>query len=179
MFPFDDVIITFHITGRWAIGYPKTVSNPPLMCPLFLAWTSWLSNSRVANDSRRHDAHVTPLHMLRKRKRVRFIISWLCHDQHNMEMNLFQFVSFFIDMQYTLWGILPDGHYRNYYLILYHSVQVTANQLTIDCVRKHQPVSITRISCIGNPILEIGRSQDRVISTVGLSMRVRCHLYIE
>ena len=32
---------------------------------------------------------------------------------------------------------------------------------------------------IGNPIVEIRRSDDRLISTMGLPILVRCHLYIE
>ena len=33
--------------------------------------------------------------------------------------------------------------------------------------------------CIGNPILEIRRSYDRLISKMGFPILVRCHLYIE
>ena len=36
-----------------------------------------------------------------------------------------------------------------------------------------------RLTCIGNPIVEIRRSYDRLISTMGFPILVRLHLYIE
>ena len=36
-----------------------------------------------------------------------------------------------------------------------------------------------RLTCIGNPIVEIRRSYDRLISTMGFPILVRRHLYIE
>ena len=43
------------------------------------------------------------------------------------------------------------------------------------------PDSISRwhLTSIGNPIVEIRRSYDRLISTMGFPILVRCHLYIE
>ena len=35
------------------------------------------------------------------------------------------------------------------------------------------------LTCIGNPIVEIRRSYDRLFSTMGFPILVRCHLYIE
>ena len=46
---------------------------------------------------------------------------------------------------------------------------------------KQGPDSIKRchLTSIGNPIVEIRRSHDRLISTMGFPIPVRCHLYIE
>ena len=39
------------------------------------------------------------------------------------------------------------------------------------------PDSIQR--CIGNPIVEIRQSSDRLISTMGFPIQIECHLYVE
>ena len=46
---------------------------------------------------------------------------------------------------------------------------------------KQGPDSILRwhLTSIGNPIVEIRRSYDRIISTMGFPILIRCHLYIE
>ena len=51
----------------------------------------------------------------------------------------------------------------------------------IDCERHLGPDSIysCHLTGIGNPIVEIRRSYDRLISTMGFPIPVRCHLYIE
>ena len=40
-------------------------------------------------------------------------------------------------------------------------------------------IQICPLAGIGNPIVEIRRSHDRLISTMGFPILVRCHLYIE
>ena len=47
------------------------------------------------------------------------------------------------------------------------------------CNQGPDSIKRCRLTSIGNPIVEIRRSQDRLTSTMGFLILVRCHLYIE
>ena len=54
----------------------------------------------------------------------------------------------------------------------FHGCQVFYGKLGPDSIYKY-------FTSVGNPIVEIGRSYDRLISTMGFPVLVRQHLYIE
>ena len=56
------------------------------------------------------------------------------------------------------------------------------SKLSFSWLCNHQgpdSIKICHLTSIGNPIVEIRRSKDRLISTMGFPILVRCHLYIE
>ena len=72
--------------------------------------------------------------------------------------------------------------YSKYYTLqvsaLHIDDMVSVNSVLADALG---PDSIYRwhLTSIGNPIMEIRQSYDRLISTMGFPILVRCHLYIE
>ena len=62
-------------------------------------------------------------------------------------------------------------HRRNWYLHFGHSVVVSLSFGLL--------LFFPILTSIGNSIVEIRRSYDRLISTMGFPILVRCHLYIE
>ena len=75
-----------------------------------------------------------------------------------------------------------SGHWYCYWLLIKCLVKAYRwLESTIIYWKEYQgPDSIkSRLIKMGNPILEIRRSQDRLISTIGFPLLVRRHLYIE
>ena len=59
------------------------------------------------------------------------------------------------------------------------STLLWSDLLNICCDLGAESIKRCHLTSIGNPIVEIRRSYDRLISTMGFPMLIRCHLHIE
>ena len=76
-----------------------------------------------------------------------------------------------------LWG--PVCYLGMLSKILWWLVNIPQFLIADSCPQGTDSITRCHLTSIGNPIMEIRRSYDRLISTMGLPILVRWHLYIE
>ena len=111
------------------------------------------------------------------------LIIWLLYVQHAVGYKSYQFLS---RVCWIIWCFRfkkPARMFFGYKILrMVFTHILTVITLRYAYPRRHLgPDSIYRwhLTSIGNPIVEIRRSYDRLISTMGFPMLVRRHLYIE
>ena len=74
---------------------------------------------------------------------------------------------------------VPSNTSHTFRVVISRIFIVLRKKHTKNCLLGSDSIKRCHLTSIGNPIVEIRRSYDRLISTMGFPIRVRQHLYIE